>query len=111
MIKRGDIFYADFPGSDGHVQGFGRRPWLVVQNNKGNAFSQVTIVVPITKKYKRPLPVHVKIHGEQISGTVLCEQIRAVDNKQFKAVEHLSDEDMKKVDEALAISLGLKDLI
>lgn len=44
-LKRGDIFFADF--------GTKCRPWLVVQNNIGNAHCDRTIVVPLTSKHKK----------------------------------------------------------
>ena len=107
MIKRGDIFFANYPGSKGHVQGFKNRPWVVVQNDAGNEFSGITIVVPMTKKFKHPLPTHVSVAWGSISGTVLCEQIRVVDQEDFKVVEHLPDKIMEHSDRALAVAVGL----
>lgn len=107
MIKRGDIFFANFPGSEGNVQGFKTRPWLVVQNDVGNYYSPVTIVVPMTKSIKQPLPTHVVITDGPVIGTVLCEQIRTVDKGDFRIVTHLSDEIMNHVDHALEVAIGL----
>lgn len=109
MIKRGDVFFANFPGSEGHVQGFKTRPWIVVQNDAGNEHSGVTIVVPMTKKHKPPLPTHVTLVWGSIGGTVLCEQIRVIDKEDFEVVEHLPPEIMKHIDSALAVAIGLKE--
>lgn len=108
MIKRGDVFFANFPGSDGHVQGFKTRPWVVVQNDVGNEYSPVTIVVPMTKKFKHPYPTHVQLVWGPVSGTVLCEQIRVVDKEDFEVVTHLPEEIMNHVDHALSVAIGLK---
>lgn len=108
MIKRGDVFFADFPGSDGNVQGFKRRPWVVVQNDIGNEHSPLTIVCPFTSKTKHPIPTHVHLVWGPIYGTVMCEQIRVVDKEEFEVVTHLPDEIMTHVDRALAIAIGLK---
>ena len=107
MIKRGDVFFANFPGSEGHVQGFKKRPWLVVQNDVGNEFSPLTIVVPMTKKFKHPMGTHVQIAWGPVYGTVMCEQIRVVDQDDFEVVTHLPDEIMNHIDRALAVAIGL----
>ena len=44
-IKRGDIYYADLPYGEGHVQG-GIRPVIVIQNDVGNRYSPTVIVAP-----------------------------------------------------------------
>lgn len=108
MIKRGDVFFANFPGSKGHVQGFKNRPWIVVQNDVGNKFSGTTIVVPMTRKFKRPYHTHVNFVWGPVAGTALCEQIRVVDMEDFEVVTHLPDEIMNHIDIALAVAVGLK---
>lgn len=111
MIKRGDIVFADLPGSEEHIQG-SFRPWLVVQNDKGNYYSQTTIVVPITTKHKKPLPTHVKFTWGSVSGTILTEQIRVIDQCDLmngsKFVENLPVQIMSHVDRALAVAVGIK---
>lgn len=108
MIKRGDVFFANLPGSEGNVQGFKSRPWVVVQNDIGNEHSPVTIVVPMTTKMKQQIPTHVNLVWGPIYGTVMCEQIRVVDKEEFEVVTHLPNEIMTHVDRALAIAIGLK---
>lgn len=106
-IKRGDVFFADFPGSEGHVQGFRNRPWVVVQNDVGNEHSPVTIVCPMTTKFKHFIPTQVYITWGPIHGVVMCEQIRVVDKGDFQVVTHLPDEIMNHIDHALAVAVGL----
>lgn len=50
-IKRGDIYYADLPYGEGHVQG-GIRPVIVIQNDVGNRYSPTVIVAPLNHKRK-----------------------------------------------------------
>lgn len=108
-IKRGDIFFKDLPGSEGHVQGYKNRPWVVVQNDKGNYFSGTTIVCPVTKKDKAELPTHVKFIWGAVSGTILTEQIRVIDQEEIEVVEHLPEPIMRHVDQALAVAIGLRE--
>lgn len=108
-LRRGDVFFADLPGSDGHVIGYKKRPWVVVQNDMGNRNSSVTIVIPMTTRDVKPLPTHVTLLWGGIHGTVLAEQIRVIDqDESFEVVEHLPPQIMRHVDEAIAVSLGLK---
>lgn len=101
MIRRGDIVIGEFQGETK------RRPWVVVQNDKGNYFSDYTIVVPITSKHKKPLPTHVPLAWGSINGTVKCETIETVYKHNLEIVEHLPDEIMRHIDQALGVAIGL----
>jgi hypothetical protein len=70
-------------------------------------------VVPLTTAAKTPLPTHVTFNVNGREQTVLCEQIRTVSQNVFANVNScykftMSEEGMKRVDEALAIQLGLQ---
>ena len=90
-IRQGDIFIADLGDGVGSVQR-GIRPVLILQNDKGNVYSNTSIVIPITSKIsKKDLPVHVKLNGNNLSGTgllvesmLLMEQVRVVDKSQLR---------------------------
>lgn len=116
IIKRGDIFYGDLSPVIGSEQG-GIRPVLIVQNDIGNKYSPTVIVAAITSQInKAKLPTHVELNAEEYGITkdsvILLEQIRTIDKKRLKErVGHLSDDMMKKVDEALQISFGLAEYI
>jgi mRNA interferase MazF len=113
MPSRGDIFYADLSPVIGSEQG-GFRPVLIIQNDIGNKYSPTTIVSAITSQIdKARLPTHVEIparlSGLEKNSVILLEQIRTIDKRRLKRhVSKLDEEIMAKVDEALAISVGLK---
>lgn len=113
MVKKGDVYYADFEPGIGSEQA-GRRPIVVIQNDIGNKHSPTTIVAMITSKHKKPLPTHVTV-SENVSGlpfesTVMLEQIRTVDKRRLgDQVGHLNDETMKQIDIAAQISLDIKN--
>ena len=110
MIKRGEIYDAYLNPVIGNEQG-GLRPVLIVQNNTGNRHSMTTIIAPMTTRTKTNLPTHVKVLVGEVENTVLLEQVRAISG--IRLIAHrgsLSEEDMAKVDKALAISLGLMPL-
>ncbi len=115
MIRRGDIFYANLNPVLGSEQG-GLRPVLIIQNDIGNMYSPTTIVAAITSKIKRAkLPTHIEIAAARYrlekDSVILLEQLRTIDKQRLKErIARLDDETMEKVNTAIAISLGLKEL-
>lgn len=113
MVKRGDIFYADLSPVVGSEQG-GMRPVLIVQNNVGNKYSPTVIVAAITTKIEKgKMPTHVEVSAKQgleKNSVILLEQIRTIDKQRLRdQVTRLDHETMEKVDQALAISVGLSN--
>lgn len=82
---RGDIFFANLEGS-GSIQR-GIRPVIIIQNDIGNKYSSTVIVATVTSQMKKcNQPTHVLI----------------------KKSGKLKDDDIKRLDEALAVSVALK---
>lgn len=112
VVKRGEIFYADLSPVIGSEQG-GIRPVIIIQNDIGNRYSPTVIVAAITSQInKAKLPIHVEISSEAYGlnrdSVVLLEQIRTLDKRRLKEkIGHMTADDMKKVDKALAVSLNL----
>ena len=112
IIKRGDIYYADLSPVVGSEQG-GIRPVLIIQNNIGNRHSPTIICAAITSKMnKAKLPTHVELQATQgglsKNSVVLLEQLRTIDKKRLREyVCHIDQERMKKIDQAIRISLDL----
>jgi mRNA interferase MazF len=114
MIKRGDVYYANLDPVKGHETGK-TRPVVVIQNDIGNIYSPTTIVAIVTgyseKKASYPICVVIKKEkGLEKDSIVNLSQIRTIDKKRLKApkITELSDNVMKKVDEAIMSSLGLR---
>ena len=110
-IRRGDIFYADLSPVVGSEQG-GIRPVLILQNNVGNRYSPTVIVCAITgKTEKNNIPTHVHIgttSGCSKESFALLEQIRTIDRIRLREkIGTLSGHEMKKINQALSISVGL----
>lgn len=111
QVRRGDIFYADLSPVVGSEQG-GIRPVLIIQNDTGNRHSPTVIVAAVTSKMnKAKLPTHVEIDSRRYhivrDSVILLEQIRTIDKRRLRdMVCHVDRELMKKVDEALRISLA-----
>ena len=112
MIRRGDIYYADLRPVIGSEQG-GIRPVLIIQNDIGNKHSPTVICAAITSKMnKAKLPTHVELDSSKYDimkdSVILPEQLRTIDKKRLKdKICHLDREILRKVDQALLVSLEL----
>jgi mRNA interferase MazF len=114
--QRGDLYLVEFDPARGHeIQK--TRSALIIQNDIGNQYSQVTIVAAITSKLSpAPYPVEVivaasKGNGLSVPSAIQLSQIRSVDRERLvKRLGTLDAAAVRKVDRALKISLGLVDL-
>ena len=112
-IKRGDIYYADLSPVVGSEQG-GLRPVLIIQNDVGNRYSPTVIAAAITSRTgKTKLPTHIDVYAERAGlardSIVLLEQLRTLDKRRLKEkLGHLDEQMMQEIDNAIAVSLGLR---
>lgn len=110
-FKRGELYFADLSPVIGSEQG-GVRPVLIIQNDIGNKYSPTVIIAAITSQInKAKLPTHIELKAEQYGlpkdSVVLLEQVRTLDKRRLKEKIGTVDEyKMKKIDNALLISLG-----
>jgi len=111
-VYKGDIFFVDKYSKDfgcGSEQST-RRPAIIVSNDMNNNYSSMVEVVYLTSKEKKPLPTHVEVIC-QVPSTALCEQICSVSKERLSSfVRTCTDAEMKKIDEALMISLGINSI-
>ena len=111
MVRRGELYYADLSPVVGSEQG-GVRPVLVVQNDVGNKYSPTVIAAAVTSRIdKAKLPTHIELSAREYGLTkdsvVLLEQIRTLDKTRLKErIGQVSADKMRKINEALLVSLG-----
>ena len=116
IVKRGDIFYADLSPVVGSEQG-GMRPVLIVQNDTGNKHSPTVIAAAITSQTgKARLPTHIELNAQSVGlsrdSVILLEQVRTIDKSRLRErMGKLDDTTMTKVDNAIAVSFGLEDIL
>lgn len=112
-IKRGNVILTDLEPVKGSEQGK-TRPCLVIQNDIGNSVSPTTIVAAITSKTEKEYPFMVHIQKSEGNlpkdSTILLNQLRtiSIEHRIIKKIGTLKPSIMKKVDEALKISLALE---
>ena len=96
----------------GSEQG-GRRPVLIVQNDRGNRYSPTVIAVPLTSSERKPgLPIHVYLPkgsgGLKKPSVVLCEQVRTLEKTRLtRYMGSLDAENLREVERALSVSLDM----
>lgn len=67
----GEIWDAYIPKTEERIQNSkqcGRRPVLVISNDKFNKFSTQVNIYPISSKVRKPSPVHVLMHPDENNG-------------------------------------------
>lgn len=111
-ITRGTIVMVDLPLGNGSVQG-GTRPAVVISNDKGNKFSPVLIVVPLTSRVKKYMPTHYTIEPSTINGLsktsiALAEQIITIGKDMVRnIVGTLEEIDINFINRKVMTSLAL----
>ena len=111
-IKRGTIVMVDLPLGNSSVQG-GTRPAVVISNDKGNKFSPVLIVVPLTSRVKKFMPTHHTIEPSMINGLsktsiALAEQIITIGKDMVRNIVGTLDEiDINFINRKVMTSLEL----
>ena len=110
--KRGEIYWVNFNPARGTEQA-GRRPALIVQNDRGNQSSPYTVVVSISSaELPKVYPFTVALAKDEgnlpRNGHVNCAQLLTLDqNRLEEQIGALSYETMKKVDTALRYKLNI----
>ena len=110
-MKRGDIYRADLDPVVGSEQGC-VRPVVIIQNDTGNLYSPTVIVAAMTTRRKKAhLPIHVPVSADESGlnrdSVVLTEQVRTLEKSRLtKRLGRLCPEAMRRLDRALALSLG-----
>ena len=112
-ITRGTIVMVDLPLGNGSVQG-GTRPAIVISNDKGNKFSPVLIVVPLTSRLdKKYMPTHHTIEPSIVNGLTktsiaLAEQIITIGKDAVRnIVGTLEEIDINFINRKVMTSLAL----
>ena len=115
-VRRGEIYLASFDPTVGREINK-TRPALVIQNNFGNRYGDLTIIAAITSKISPvPYPVEVIVRPSRTNGlhllsAILLDQVRTVDKQRLtKRLGVLDAATMQRVDDAIQISLGLLEI-
>lgn len=111
--RRGEIYLVNFDPTVGH-EIRKTRPAVIIQNDVSNRYSPITVVAAITSQFSDPpYPREVIIQpgksGLGHASAAILNQIRSVDrNRLIQRIGAVDVATMRRIDEALLISLGLQ---
>lgn len=106
-IKRGDVYWCEFECSAGREQS-GRRPVVIVSNDKCNEFSQTVTVIPLTTAVKKKLPTHAIVRASNKTSVALAEHIVTVDKSRIcEYINSCSENEMDWIDKCIKIQIGV----
>ena len=112
--RRGQIWMCDLGNEGVGSEQNGKRFCIIVSNNIGNYYSSVVTIALITSQNKdknknKVQPTHTSIDLHKPS-LVMTEQLRTVSkDRLYNFYREATDKEMKKIDKALKISLGIGD--
>lgn len=114
LIKRGDIYIADFDPSFGQ-EIHKKRPVLIISNDILNQISPTLIVLPFSSVIPQTISFEKvklsKIKGLAKESVILVNHIRAIDKSRLiKKIGKLSKSKLEEVEESLKLVLGMIEL-
>lgn len=112
-MKRGEVYLIRLDPTEGSEQA-GTRPAVLISRDAINQYSPVVVICPITdlSHISKPYPSDVLVKapegGLNKDSVVLTGQVRAVAKHRFlKQLGQLAPDTMRRVDQALKITLNL----
>jgi len=106
--KRGDVYWVRLDPTDGKEISK-TRPCLVISSDIANR-SELIVVAPITGNVERIFPkIEVKITLDGKPGKIIPRQMRSIDRTKRlgNKIGAISSEEMKLIDNAIRLILGL----
>ena len=113
-IKRGGVYMVQLEDGNGSEQS-GIRPFLVLQNDKGNQHSPTYTGVPLTTELKSLyMPTHIIANDDQClqyKSVLLVEQMKSLSRKRFISYLGMLEANiLKQVELAVIVQLNLRDI-
>lgn len=106
-MKRGEVWWVNFDPSIG-TETRKIRPAIIVSNNSANSHLNRVQVVPLTSNTGKCYPSEALVVLNGAENKAMADQLATVDKQRLQnCVGSISNKDMKLVDRAIKVQLGL----
>jgi len=107
-MKRREVWWVNFdPSIGGEIKK--KRPAVIISNDASNKFLNRVQVVPLTSKTERIYPSEAVVVFQGEERKAMADQLATVSKARlFRRAGILSQEDMRKIEEAIKIQLDIR---
>jgi mRNA interferase MazF len=111
VMNRGEVWWVNFePSIGGEIRK--RRPAVIISNNAANKYLNRLQVVPLTSTDDRLYPSEALVTLQGRQNKAMADQLTTVSKRRLiNRIGHLSGADMRQVERAVKIQLGLSNAI